>query len=282
MNHRNFAEEGLLKNNLKLIVLVVLAVVSIGVYCIPGKQEKVPTRVLLDNLGGKVIFSHKTHANNYGFGCGDCHHESSDPIESVLACGTCHGSIPANAEFAEIAKTGDGKTPLGPMPYHDTDLVTDKNACLTCHHLEFVQKNWGHDKHAEEFGLDCDTCHHSDTDIEPEPMNCNSCHSDTDAVTLKDAVHAKCASCHQEWFDEGLKSCKKCHEELDTRKELVKDGDFTMNTDYAKCSKCHGTQEPQELVQNRMGAFHAFCIGCHESLRISYLDGSNCTQCHTK
>ncbi len=148
--------------------------------------------------------------------------------------------------------------------------------------MEFVQKDWGHDKHAEEFGLDCDTCHHSDTDIEPEPMNCNSCHSDTDAVTLKDAVHAKCESCHQEWFDEGLKSCRKCHEELDTRKELVKDGDFTMNTDYAKCSKCHGTQEPQELVQNRMGAFHAFCIGCHESLRISYLDGSNCTQCHTK
>ena len=250
-----------MKNNLKLIVLVVLAVVSIGVYCIPEKQEKVPTRVLLDNLGGKVIFSHKTHANNYGFGCGDCHHESSDPIESVLACGTCHGSLPANAELAEIAKTGDGKTPLGPMPYHDTNLVTDKNACLTCHHLEFVQ---------------------SDTDIEPEPMNCNSCHSDTDAVTLKDAVHAKCESCHQEWFDEGLKSCRKCHEELDTRKELVKDVDFTMNTDYAKCSKCHGTQEPQELVQNRMGAFHAFCIGCHESLRISYLDGSNCTQCHTK
>ena len=271
-----------MKNNLKLIVLVVLAVVSIGVYCIPGKLEKVPTRVLLENLGAKVIFSHKTHANNYGFGCGDCHHESSDPIESVLACGTCHGSLPANAELAEIAKTGDGKTPLGPMPYHDTNLVTDKNACLTCHHLEFVQKDWGHDKHAEEFGLDCDTCHHSDTDIEPEPMNCNSCHSDTDAVTLKDAVHAKCESCHQEWFDEGLKSCRKCHEELDTRKELVKDGDFTMNTDYAKCSKCHGTQEPQELVQNRMGAFHAFCIGCHESLRISYLDGSNCTQCHTK
>lgn len=52
----NFAEEGLLKNNLKLIVLVVLAVVSIGVYCIPGKQEKVPTRVLLDNLGEKSFF----------------------------------------------------------------------------------------------------------------------------------------------------------------------------------------------------------------------------------
>ena len=40
-----------MKNNLKLIVLAVLAVVSIGVYLLPEKQEKIPTRVLLDNLG---------------------------------------------------------------------------------------------------------------------------------------------------------------------------------------------------------------------------------------
>ncbi len=271
-----------MKNNLKLIVLVILAVVSIGVYLLPEKQEKIPTRVLLDNLGGKVIFSHKTHANNYGFGCGDCHHESSDPLESVLACGVCHGSIPTNAELAEIAKTGDGKTPLGSMPYHNTELVTDKKACGTCHHLEFALKDWGHDKHTEEFGLDCDACHHSDKEKEPEPMNCDSCHSDKDTVTLKDAVHTKCADCHQEWFDEGLKSCKKCHKEVDTRKELVKDADFTMNLDYAKCSKCHGAQEAQELVLGRMNAFHALCIGCHKTIHIEYLDGSNCTQCHTK
>ncbi len=274
-----------MKKNLKLIVFVILAVVSIGIYCIPEEREKIPTRILLDNLGGKVIFSHKMHAQNFGFGCGDCHHESSDPKEAVLACGTCHGTIPTNAELAEIAKTGDGKTPLGSMSYHNTALVTDKKACGTCHHLEFTQKDWGHDKHAEEFGLDCDSCHHSDTAIEPEPMNCNSCHGDEqeeNTPSLKEAVHTKCSGCHQEWFDEGLKSCKKCHEERDTRKELVKNGDFTMNTDYAKCSKCHGTQEVQELVLNRMNAFHALCIGCHESLRINYLDGKNCTQCHTK
>lgn len=274
-------EEGLLKNNLKLTILIVLVVVSVGIYLIPEKKEEVPTRVLLENIGGKVIFSHKMHAENYGFDCAVCHHESSNPAESVLACGVCHGTIPTNAELAEIAKDGDGKTPLGDMPYHDTNLVKDKNACLTCHHLEYLQKEWGHDRHAEEFGLDCESCHHADKDIEPEPMNCNNCHAEDTAVTLKDAVHAKCADCHQEWFDEGLKSCNKCHDELDTRKEFAKNKDFEINPVYAKCSSCHGSQEPQELVQNRMAAFHGLCIRCHEEVGAGPYASDQCKQCHT-
>lgn len=278
-------EEGLLNNNLKLTILGILAVVSIGIYLVPEKKEEVPTRVLLENLGGKVIFSHKMHAENYGFDCADCHHESSNPAESVLACGVCHGTIPTNAELAEISKEGgDGKTPLGDMPYHNTDLVKDKNACLTCHHLEFTQKDWGHDRHSEEFGLDCESCHHSDKDIEPEPMNCNNCHNEDSAVTLKKAVHTKCMECHQDWFDKDTKldSCSKCHDEVDTRKVLKEKGSFEMNPVYAKCSSCHGTQEPQELVQNRMAAFHELCMGCHESVGAGPYKSDECAQCHTK
>lgn len=272
-----------MKNNLKLSVLGILAVVSIGVYLVPEKEEEVPTRVLLENLGGKVIFSHKMHAENYGIECADCHHESSDPAKSVLACGVCHGSIPTNAELAEISKDSDGKTPLGDMPYHDTTLVTDQNACLTCHHLEYLQKEWGHDKHTEEFGLDCESCHHG-TDIEPEPMNCNTCHFDGADLTLKKAVHTKCGECHQEWFEpeSKLKNCSKCHEELDTRKALKEKGSFEMNPTYAKCSSCHGVQEPQELVQNRMAAFHGLCIGCHKEVGAGPYKSDECAQCHTK
>ena len=274
-------EEGLLKNKLIVSVLCILGIISVGVYVMPSEKEEVPTRVLLENIGGKVIFSHKMHAENYGFDCVDCHHESSDPQKGVLKCGVCHGAIPTNAELAEIGKDGDGTKPLGNMPYHDTSIVTDKKACLTCHHLEYVQKDWGHDKHSEEYGLDCQSCHHGE-DIEAEPMNCNNCHFDGAEISLKDAVHTKCADCHQDWFDEGLKSCNKCHDELDTRKELAKKGDFTMNPTFAKCSSCHGTKEPQELVKNRMQSFHDLCMGCHESVGAGPYGSDKCNQCHTK
>lgn len=75
--------------------------------------------------------------------------------------------------------------------------------------------------HAEEYGLSCTDCHHANADIEPEPARCTACHLDKpmgDIPDMKTAAHAKCADCHQEWFDAGMKGCTSCHPFTDNRK----------------------------------------------------------------
>ena len=274
-----------------------MGIISIAAYLYPVKEETVPTRVLLENMNGQVVFDHKVHAEQYGLDCAACHHESSNPTDSVLACGTCHGSIPSNEKMEilseNLEETASGepivefiiggkstKKPLKIAPYHDTVIVTDFAACLTCHHLEFTPKNWGHDKHIEEFGLDCESCHHEDKDIEPEPMNCNECHFVDSSVTLRDAVHPKCAECHQEWFDEGIESCEKCHETVDTKKVYEEKGSFKMNPIYETCASCHGDVEPSTLVPSRMQAFHELCMDCHREMGVGPFENNQCAQCH--
>lgn len=274
-----------------------MGAISVAAYLYPVKAEVVPTRILLENVYGKVLFDHKVHADQYGLDCIVCHHESFDATENLLDCGVCHGSIPSNEEIKllseSMAKTASDaspetiiisnqtvKKPLEIASYHDTDIVTDFAACLTCHHLEFTPKDWGHDAHVEEIGLDCESCHHEDKDIEPEPMNCNECHYEDSTVTLRDAVHPKCAECHQEWFDEDIKSCVICHDPLNTKKVYQETGSFEMNPTYETCASCHGDVEPNSLVSNRMQSFHLLCMGCHESLDVGPYKNDQCVQCH--
>lgn len=48
-----------------------------------------PTRVVLDNPGGRVLFSHQHHAQDLGLDCGNCHHDGAAPAHPE-ACGSCH------------------------------------------------------------------------------------------------------------------------------------------------------------------------------------------------
>lgn len=291
-------KETLLKKKFLITFCVLMGIISAIAYLYPAKEEAVPTRVLLENIGGRVVFDHKVHVEQYDLDCETCHHESLDATKNVIACGVCHNSIPSNEEIiilseniiqnsteeelaAEVTFGGETmKKPLNIAPYHDTAVVTDFAACLTCHHLEFTPKDWGHDAHIEEFGLSCESCHHEDKDIEPEPMNCNECHFEGAGVTLRDAVHPKCAECHQEWFDEGIESCAQCHDRLDTRKAYKEKGSFKMNPTYDKCSSCHGDVEPNTLFPNKMQSFHLLCMDCHESRGVGPYKDTQCAQCH--
>jgi len=291
-------KETLLRKKFLITFCVLMGIISVIAYLYPVKEEVIPTRVLLESIYGKVVFDHKVHADQYGLDCETCHHESLSAIDDLIACGVCHNSIPSNEQIKILSENiiqnstaeelaaevtfGEEtmKKPLKIAPYHDTAVVTDFAACLTCHHLEFTPKDWGHDAHVEEFGLDCESCHHEDKDIEPEPMNCNECHFEGTGVTLRDAVHPKCAECHQEWFDEGIESCVQCHDRLDTRKIYKEKGSFKMNPTYETCSSCHGDVEPNTLVPNRMQAFHLLCMGCHESMGVGPYKDDQCAQCH--
>jgi len=73
---------------------------------------------------------------------------------------------------------------------------------------------WGkvtftHTKHIEDYGFDCDACHH--LEIEDGFNRCSSCHDD-----LKDTFHKNCyKGCHRKMKAEGMETgpttCRGCH-----------------------------------------------------------------------
>ncbi len=253
-----------------IIFAGILAVIAIGGYLMPEPVKDIPTRILLDNSAGKVVFNHQKHLEGDNIPCATCHHEMIVEKEAVLACATCHG-IAYDETFRAT----------------HTTAIQSVDACATCHHMEFASKvDWTHTAHAEDYGLDCTSCHHEDTDIEPEPQNCANCHESTGDETmpsLRDAVHVKCQSCHEDMFDEGVKDCASCHTTIDNRKRLKTEGatNFKLNDAYVKCATCH-TTKVEELIPNRMGAYHGQCITCHSEVGKGPYTQEQCSQCHTK
>lgn len=71
-----------------------------------------------------------------------------------------------------------------------------------------------HQEHAQNYDLDCASCHHNLED--DEIYNCNECHEpgttgeDSDIMGLTDALHAQCIECHTE-NDAGPVECASCH-----------------------------------------------------------------------
>ncbi len=252
-----------------LVFAAIAAAVAIGGYIIPETVPKNPERILLDNAAGKVVFNHQKHFEDYGFSCATCHHEMILTSETVENCGSCHG-----VAFDETFRTTH------------VEKYKSFNSCATCHHMEFAPKvDWTHKAHAEEYGLDCTSCHHEDTSIEPEPQNCADCHQesgDESMPSLRDAVHVKCQSCHEDMFDEGIKGCASCHTTVDMRKELKEKGPkvFKVSEKYASCAVCHTDQKMDELIPGRMNAFHGQCITCHQEVEKGPYTQEQCAQCH--
>ncbi|MBW1720900.1 MAG: cytochrome c3 family protein [Deltaproteobacteria bacterium] len=67
----------------------------IGVVCyaaFPEKAPEQPVRIMFKSTGGKVLFSHKVHTSDEGYGieCMDCHHDLEEEGDLPAACGECH------------------------------------------------------------------------------------------------------------------------------------------------------------------------------------------------
>lgn len=214
-----------------IVLGLAAACVGIGIVATPPTPTQ-PVKILMPNAGGRVIFNHRQHAEDYGINCGSCHH-------------------------TEIAATS-----------WDRDM---------------------HDMHAENFAENCQACHH-DSSIEPEPMSCYTpgCHArlspdgtlDSKAKTIpaRDAVHTRCASCHDthgETFNEGLAGCASCHD-----LETPPDDKET----YSTCASCH-TQPPLAAVlPDRMEIYHKQCGDCHAEMSGPLVDqeSNQCYQCHIR
>lgn len=131
------------------ILVVLLGVALVGYVAKPAKSDT-PTRVVLDNNGGRVIFTHAAHVEEYGLECADCHHDDIEDQEAPLACGTCHPpafDADFRAEHQKAFSTEDAclrchdDTPTVPLdddnrPYVE-DIPTRADAfhqqCMSCH-----------------------------------------------------------------------------------------------------------------------------------------------------
>lgn len=237
------------------IVTAVLFLVAAGGYLAPAGSEGPPVRVLLENKGGKVILNHARHIDDRDGRCADCHHTSGDD-RNPPACASCHV-----AKFDEAFRTG-----------HQDAM--DEGQCAACHHAGATIARFNHDEHADDYAAgDCRSCHHG-TDIEPEPQACADCHTDgTDSrPSLRDAAHARCADCHDDFYREGAVGCTRCHE----RRAQPAD-----EADYAACSDCH--EGPADrLIPTTMTAYHDQCRGCHEKDGGGPFAEDACYQCHMK
>ncbi|MDL2313736.1 cytochrome c family protein [Desulfovibrio sp. OttesenSCG-928-C14] len=271
--------------HLYIILAVAVAAVVAGIALSPPAPAN-PMRILMPNAAGRVVFNHIQHVEEYGVPCQTCHHEYSGERLNPQPCGSCHG-IEFNQEFIDT---------------HQETFKGDPQACLTCHHLEFTGTNWTrevHDFHAEDVAENCQSCHH-DTDIEPEPTACSSCHEalekgqpvpqEADPPLLRDAVHARCASCHahEDSFNAGVAGCADCHSEQNTREGFLSSGKADLEQKdiaaLSSCAACHYHPPYEEVFANRMQAFHRQCGNCHEELSGPSVEAEaqQCNQCHIR
>ncbi len=254
-----------------VLLTTVLAVVALAGYLLPEDADTAePVRIAMKNAGGPVVFEHSKHVE-WTDSCQSCHHDMLSGAKEPMACNDCHGLV-MTEDFTAA---------------HQQTFSAD--SCAVCHHYQPGKQDWGHAAHAEDFGIDCVTCHHADTDIEPEPSNCADCHEAGAAPsknafeagvppTLADAVHNKCASCHGDWFDLKARGCSKCHFDAVPEGREKKERLHT-NMETMTCKACH-EQAPDKLIPGRMQAHHASCMGCHSEVGAGPRTQQDCRQCH--
>jgi len=103
-----------------------------------------------------VLFAHKEHAEAYGIGCGECHHDDSgeprtelkpgDAVEGCIACHSEPGKAPSKLNGKKLTKEDK-------LEYHADALHRN---CIACH-KEFNKKN----------------------NTKAAPSSCNKCHDKT-------------------------------------------------------------------------------------------------------
>ena len=73
-----------------LCILFIVGIICYAAFPVPKSEE--PIRILLKSTAGNVLFDHKVHTSEdgYGYECVDCHHTLEDESETPESCGECH------------------------------------------------------------------------------------------------------------------------------------------------------------------------------------------------
>ncbi len=140
------------KKELKLAYVLAICLLVVGAVsyaAFPLKAPEEPIRIMYSVTAGKVLFDHKTHGSETGFGvdCLDCHHHPGESDEeTMLACSDCHAPPPAGQKV--------------------------NPTCLDCHEADEIEDaevpNTGDAYHAQ-----CIGCH---KDFGAGPVECSQCH----------------------------------------------------------------------------------------------------------
>ena len=240
-----------------VLLTTVLGLASLAGYLTPRDIPSAPVRIMLANPGGAVVFTHKVHATRYGDPCSACHHADPGDFKTPMPCVSCHPPSFGD-DFRET----------------HADAFDSDTACVTCHHTELNRVNFAHRIHAEEYAAeDCTACHHENNPT-PAKAKCSNCHgrkADGVKLGLKQAVHTRCADCHEDYFAEELHGCGHCHSF-----RTPDPGDT-----YSDCSECHD-KPVEDLIPPRVKAFHGQCMGCHREKRRGPFGNDSCTRCHLR
>jgi Zn finger protein HypA/HybF involved in hydrogenase expression len=139
------------KTELKLAYIMAAALFAVAVCCytvFSAQAPDTPVRVMYKTSAGKVLFDHKVHLEDAGYGisCQDCHHHPEDEEEDYRSCGACHGT--------------------------EETMATLEVTCLECHESdEYDLEDMTMRKDA--FHGQCIQCH---VEYEKGPEECGSCH----------------------------------------------------------------------------------------------------------
>jgi len=140
------------KQEKQTVYSLTLIMLIIGVLCyagIPAATPEQPVRLVYKGTAGKVLFDHKTHLSETGYGisCIDCHHHPGEDDEGIIACGDCH--LSADNDSADLPK-----------------------ACMDCHEADEIEGSEMMHK-TDSIHSQCIGCH---KDYESGPEQCASCH----------------------------------------------------------------------------------------------------------
>lgn len=142
------------KNELQRALRLTLILLVAGLFCyaaFPVTPPEKPVRIAYKTKAGKVLFDHKTHLDDSGYGldCGDCHHHTGEgeaETEDHGNCGACHAK-PEEAE--RVSQTCNECH--DPDEYDIEEMTAKADAlhaqCISCH------------KEFEVGPVECAACH---------------------------------------------------------------------------------------------------------------------------
>ena len=74
------------------LAIILLFVGALSYAAFPAKSPEQPVRLMFKCVAGKILFGHKTHTaeSGYGISCSNCHHNLEEGETVPQACGECH------------------------------------------------------------------------------------------------------------------------------------------------------------------------------------------------
>ena len=122
-----------MKNEKIVAYIAAIILFIVGVICyaaFPHKPPEEPVRIMLKSVAGNILFSHRVHTSEggYGIACEDCHHTIEDEGEEPSSCGDCHE---ADSDEEDLPKRSDAFH-MQCMGCHDEE-GTAPTKCAECH-----------------------------------------------------------------------------------------------------------------------------------------------------